>query len=161
VRLLRSRVVAFGVALALAATLVLEVVTLRRDGGLPHAPSGAAALVRRFGVAVTSFDHRRLDADLARVLALGTPGFERDFRSAMGSDFTARIAANRTVSVGAVVAGPQIQRVDRDRASLLVLLDQRIAAEGSDRPPDVVRVALLVTVQRGAGDPLVAAVQVL
>jgi hypothetical protein len=154
-------VVAFGAAVALAATLAVELVALRRDAGLPEAPPGATALVRTFGVAVTSFDHRRLDADLARVLALGTPGFERDFRSAMGPDFTARIAANRTVSVGSVVAGPRVQRVDGNRASLLVLLDQRITAEGAERPPDIVRVALLVTVQRGPGDPRVAAVQVL
>ena len=140
--------------------LAFELVTLTRSGGgVPHASGADVVAARSFAVAVTSFDHKRLDADVQRVLDLGTPGFEREFRSAMGPNFTDRIAANKTVSTGDLVAGPRVQTVSGGRTTFFVVLDQTVTSEGSQAQPQLVRVGLLVTVQDK--DHKVATVQVL
>ena len=146
------------VALLIVA-LAFEIVAATRNHGLPHASANEVALVRRFAVAVTSFDHNRLDADVSRVLGFGTPGFEREFRAAMGPNFTNGIAANKTISVGDVIAGPRLQGTTGGRSTFLVVLDQTVTSEGSQSQPQVVRVGLLVTVQDNAHK--VATVQVL
>ena len=144
----------------LVALLALELVTLvGANRGVPRASGADTALARDFAVAVTSFDYKRLDADVQRVLDLGTPGFERDFRTAMGPNFTDRIAANKSVSTGSIVVGPRIQRVSGGRATFFVVVDQTVTSEGSQSQPQLVHTGLLVTVQENAHK--VASVQVL
>jgi hypothetical protein len=111
-------------------------------------------------VALTSFDHRRIDADLERVLALGSPAFERQFRTAMGSTFLEGVTSRRTVSTGRVVSGPTVQRAGNGAATYLVVVNQQILSEGSDQPARQSRVALLVRVSTG-GDPKVQHVEVI
>jgi Mce-associated membrane protein len=140
--------------------LAFELIALTRNsGGAPSASAADVGIARQFAVAVTSFDHKRLDADVQRVLDLGTPGFEREFRSAMGPNFTDRIAANKTVSSGEIVAGPRVQTVRGGAATFFVVLDQTVTSEGSQAQPQLVRVGLLVKVQEK--DHKVASVQVL
>jgi Mce-associated membrane protein len=144
----------------LVALLVFELITLIGSGGsAAHASAADTDAVRRFAVAVTSFDHNRLDADVQRVLDLGTPGFERDFRSAMGPNFTDRIAANKSISTGDIVVGPRVQSVSGGRATFFVVVDQTVTSEGSQSQPQLVHTGLLVTVQEK--DHKVASVQVL
>ncbi len=146
-RVLRTPWTALVVALALCAGIALEVSTLS-GGDLPAAPDASRDAARRFAVAVTSFDHKRLDADIARVLALGNATFERDFRGAMGADFAKRFADNKTVSVGRIVAGPRVQRAADGRATFLVVVDQRITSEAKpDATPQLDQIVLLVTVE--------------
>jgi hypothetical protein len=135
----------------LGALLVLEALQLDLGGGddaEPRPAPQAVGLARRFAVAVTSFDHKRLDTDIARVLDLGTPGFEAKFREAMGPDFATRIAANKTVSSGRVVAGPRAQRLAGGLATFLVVVDQQVTSEGAQEQPQVIRVGLLVSVDQ-------------
>ena len=146
-RLRRSRWAPIVVVVLLGALIVVEGLRLFDDGDAEPRPSPASvSLARRFAVAVTSFDHRRLDADVARVLALGTPGFEKEFRGAMGADFSQRIASNRTISSGRIVAGPRAQRVAGGLATFLVVVDQQVTSEGAQEQPQVIRVGLLVSV---------------
>ena len=158
----RSRWIAIVVIALLGALLVFEALQLnlggRGDAEASAAPE-AVGLARRFAVAVTSFDHKRLDADVARVLALGTPGFEDKFREAMGPDFATRIAANKTVSSGRIVAGPRAQSVARGVATFLVVVDQQVTSEGGQEQPQVIRVGLLVSVDES--DSKVTKVEVL
>lgn len=158
-RLAGRRAVALAALAVLIVVLALEAFLLLRPRGLPHVSTADRNLARTFAVAVTSFDYHRLDADVKRVLDLGTPGFEREFTTAMGADFTKRVADNKTVSSGDVVAGPQVQRVGDGRATFLVVLDQTVTSEGAQTGPQLVRVGLLVTVQEK--DTKVASVQVL
>jgi len=144
----------------LVVLLAFELVMLvGSDRGTPHASAADTDLARRFAVAVTSFDYKRLDADVQRVLDLGTPGFERDFRSAMGPNFTDKIAANKSVSTGDIVVGPRVQTVSGGRATFFVVVDQTVTSEGSQSQPQLVHTGLLVTVQEK--DHKVASVQVL
>jgi Mce-associated membrane protein len=144
----------------LVVLLAFELVQLiGSDRGLPKASGADTSLVRNFAVAVTSFDYKRLDADVQRVLDMGTSGFERDFRSAMGPNFTDRIAANKSVSSGDIVVGPRLQRLSGGRATFFVVVDQTVTSEGSQSQPQLVHTGLLVTVQEK--DHKVASVQVL
>lgn len=136
------------VALLLAG-IVAEAFALGHEGGSnPTAPRATVDAARRFALAITSFDHRHLDADIARVLALGTPDFERDFRQTVGPNFTAQFTKNQTVSVGDLVAGPRVQGVKGGRAQFAVVVDQRITSDAQkDASPQVSQLLLLVTVQ--------------
>ena len=157
--LLHNRWAARGAVALLVGLLAFEVVNLTGDRGLPQVSVTDQRLVRSFAVAVTSFDHKRLDADVRRVLDLGTPGFERDFRSAMGPNFTDRIATNKSVSTGEIVVGPRVQTISGGRATFFVVVDQTVTSEGSQSQPQLVHTGLLVTVQEK--DHKVATVQVL
>jgi len=156
----RRRLLGWIVLALLVALLALELITLVGGSrGVPHASSTDTSIARQFAVAVTSFDYKRLDADVQRVLDMGTPGFERDFRSAMGPNFTDRIAANKSVSTGDIVVGPRVQRVSGGRATFFVVVDQTVTSEGSQSQPQLVHTGLLITVQEK--DHKVATVQVL
>ena len=158
-RLLKNRWLAIAAVLVLVVALAFEIAALTRDDGVPEVSPATVRLTRQFAEAVTSFDHKRIDGDVARVLALGTPGFEREFRRAMGADFTQRVVANKTVSRGSIIAGPRPQAVTDGRATLLVVVDQQVTSEGGQGTPQVVRVGLLVTVDQKATQ--VAKVEVL
>src|SRR3546814_4687722 len=60
------------------------------EGGVPAADADELALVERFAGAVTTFDAGQVEADIERILALGTPTFADEFRSTMGETFVAR-----------------------------------------------------------------------
>jgi hypothetical protein len=133
-------------------------------GGLPEAPPASIAVAHDFAVAATSFDFRRIESDIDRVLAFGDAAFAEDFTSLRGKDFGQDIVAGRRVSVGEVVAGPTVQRVTDGSAVVLVVVDQRVASlteDGAAAGPAVVRVAMLVTVQTDPDDPRVLAVELL
>jgi hypothetical protein len=161
-RLALNRWLALAVCVVLVGVVALELkgLTDDRGGGLPSAPAASRDVARDFAVAVTSFDHKRIDTDLQRVLDYGTPGFEREFRAAMGPDFVDGIRANKRVSTGRVVVGPTVQRVADGRASYLVVVSQQVVSEGSDNPAQQLRVAMLVSVSTGT-TPKVESVQVL
>jgi hypothetical protein len=133
-------------------------------GGLPEAPPASIAIAHDFAVAATSFDFRRIESDIDRVLAFGDPSFAEAFTSLRGEDFGQDIVADRRVSVGEVVAGPTVQRVTDGSAVVLVVVDQRVASlagDGAATGPDLVRVTMLVTVQTDPDDPRVLAVELL
>lgn len=150
-RLLAVRWLAFAVAGILIVALGAELVTLARSDSGPEAPPATVATARRFAVAVTSFDYRHLDRDVAKVLSFGSAGFERDFRAAMGPDFTGRIVTAKSVSRGKIVAGPEVQRVKRGRVSLFVVVNQQVTSDTPDSTPRLIRVGLLVDVDERTG----------
>jgi hypothetical protein len=174
----RSRLVVAGAVVLAAAGAALGVAPLLDDDSVPMADADTIALVSDFAIAVTSFDHRTAEQDIAEVLAFGTSDFETDFRSAMGGDFLPGIQASRSVSVGQILAGPTLQsRVDGS-STLLVILNQTISSElgapddvaaestttsGADatepQAPRVVRVGMLVTVDDAADK--ISSVQIL
>jgi hypothetical protein len=139
------------VIVLLGALVVFEGRSLLGGGSSEPRPAPASAgLAGRFAVAVTSFDHNRLRADVDRVLALGTPRFEAKFRDAMGADFADRIAANKTITIGRIIAGPRVQRVAKGLATFLVVVDQQVTSEGVKEQPQVIRVGLLLTLDQRA-----------
>lgn len=176
-RVARSRIAA-GAALAGGVALAGFGVAAAADdgGGVPSADADELALVERFAGAVTTFDSGRVEADIDRILALGTPAFAEEFRSTMGETFVADLQASGSVSSGEIVAGPTLQRVDDGTAVFFVVVNQQITApsaapaegegtdgsgQGAQQAPQsrIVRVGLLVQVDRD--QDLVTSVQVL
>ncbi|MDY7104667.1 MAG: hypothetical protein S0880_26070 [Actinomycetota bacterium] len=175
-RVLHSRIAA-GVALAIGVALAGFGVAAAADGddGTPTPDPDELALVERFASAVTTFDSGRVEADIERILALGTPAFADEFRSTMGETFVADLQASGSVSSGEVVAGPTLQRADDGTAVFFVVVNQQITApsaapadgadssgeQGQAAAPEsrIVRVGLLVQVDRD--EDLVSSVQVL
>lgn len=176
-RLISSRVTA-GVALAGSVAVAGFGIAAAADGGdgIPAADPDERALVERFAGAVTTFDSGRVDADIERILALGTPAFAEEFRATMGETFVADLQASGSLSQGEIVSGPTLQRVDDGTAVFFVVVNQQITApsaapadgegaggggEGAGATPQsrVVRVGLLVQVDRD--EDLVSSVQVL
>lgn len=158
-RLLANRWLAVGAVAVLVVVLALELNALRTPRGLPSAPEAAAGVARDFAVAVTSLDHRRIDADVERVVSLGAPAFQADVRKEFASSIDA-IKANKRVSTGKLALGPTLQtRTDRG-AAFLVVVRQSIVSEGSDAPPEAKRIAMLLTVSSG-DRPRVTNVEVL
>jgi hypothetical protein len=174
-RVLHSRVAA-GVALTGGIALAGFGVAAAADGGdgTPTPDADELALVGRFAGAVTTFDATRVDADIERILVLGTPSFAEEFRATMGETFVADLEASGSVSSGEIVAGPTLQRVDDGTAVFFVVVNQQITApsaapaEGADgsggqeqAAPEsrIVGVGLLVQVDRD--QDLVSSVQVL
>ena len=146
-RRVSGSVLGWGVLALLVVLLAFELVTLiGADRGGPSASAADVDVARRFAVAATSFDYKRLDADVRRVLDLGSPRLERDFRSAMGPNFTNGIATNKSVSTGVIVVGPRVQTISVGRAIFLVVVDQTVTSEGSPAQPRLVHTGLLVTV---------------
>src|SRR3546814_13838180 len=72
------------------------------EGGVPGADADELALVERFAGAVTTFDAGQVEADIERILALGTPTFADEFRSPMGESFVADLLASGCVRHGAI-----------------------------------------------------------
>jgi hypothetical protein len=178
-RLLRSRFAA-GLALVGGVAMAGFGVAAAIEGGgrgLPVPDSDELSLVERFAAAVTTFDAGRVEADIERILALGTPAFADEFRATMGETFVADIQASGSVSTGEIVAGPTLQRLDDGTAVFFVVVNQQIqapstapaegegvddtGADGEAAAPQsrVVRVGLLVQVDRA--QDLVSSVQVL
>jgi hypothetical protein len=176
--IVRSRLVVAGAVVLAAAGAALSVAPLFDDVSVPKADADTIELVRDFAIAVTSFDHRTAEQDIAEVLAFGTREFETEFRAAMGEDFLPGIQASQTLSVGQILAGPTLQsRVDGS-STLLVILNQTISSElgaaddgtvestttsstdaTAPQAPRVVRVGMLVTVDDAADE--ISSVQIL
>ena len=160
IRLLRSPFAAGLVSASLAVFLVVGVVALQGSDDLPEAPSASVDIVHDFAVAVTSLDYRRIDQDVARVLAFAAKSFERDLTAVIDEGFVDQAVTAKRISVGEVVAGPTVQGLGDERATLLVVVNQRVVSEGSEEPPQIVRVTMLVTVETD-DKPLVTGVRVL
>ena len=148
--LLRNRWAARAAVVLLVVIIASEVAALTRDDGRPAAAAADVTLARRFAVAATSFDHKRIDADVRRVFGFGTPGLEAQFRRAMGAEFIPTFVANKAVSRGHVTSGPRAHVVTDERATFVVAVDQEVTSEAAPGPPHVTRVGMLVTVDRKA-----------
>lgn len=170
----RRRIVVTALVVVLAGLVAFEVFLLTRDRGLPDVPEPTVEVAREFALAATSFDHTRIEDDIARVLSFGDDDFVAEFRAAMGPDFATDIVSARRTSTGEIIAGPTVQRLLADRAVLLVVLNQRVTSQAapsaaptpdpSPTPaataPQIVRIGMLVTVETD-DDPQVTSVEVL
>ena len=161
--LLRDRWLPVGIVVLLVALVGFEIAALADDDGTgaPEAPRAATRVARDFAVAITSFDHKRIDADVERILSFGDERLERDFRAAMGDGFVEGVERNKRVAVGRVLYGPTVQRVADGSAAFVVVVGQRIVSEAkTDDPPQSLTVSMLVTVTTD-DDPIVVEAEVI
>jgi len=88
-----------------------------------------------FAVALTSYDYRHVDRDLARVRALSTGGFREQYEQALGSEaFRDALVANRSVATAKVVIGPLLARLGDEEARTFTVLEQRVTTTAEAEP---------------------------
>ena len=150
-----------GVALALAAVSLLvaaaSLLLSPRDdtGALQDARASALQAATERTTELTSYDHRTLDADTARVLATATGEFKKDY-TATSAQLRATFLSTQAVATAKVVAAG-LESADQDRAVAVVAVDQVIVTK--DAPPRTERNRLRMTLVRPDRTWLVERVQ--
>jgi hypothetical protein len=161
-RLLRNRWAPLVAIAVLTVAIGFEISAVADSGSTdPRAPRASARVARDFAVALSSYDHERIEADVERILSFGDDAFDATVRDDLGKDFVEGVKRNKGVSVGTVLHGPTEQRVAGGRAAFLVVVAQRIVSEGdTEEPPQARTQSMLVTVTTGDA-PRVVAVELL
>lgn len=122
-------------------------------------PLRRAALqaARERTVAVTSYDHRRLDEDFAGVLATATGQFAEDYRNT-SEELRPELVADQAVATTSVVAAG-LESFAPGRAVAVVAVNQVISIK--DAPPRTERNRIRMTLVRPADSWLVERVELL
>ena len=158
-RLLHNRWVPIGLSVALVIVLAVEIAALGDSDG-PDAPAASRDVAREFAVAMTSFDHRHIDADVERALSFVASDGAADIRRALGKDFVEGTKRGKRITVGRVLYGPTVQRVADGSAAFVVVAQQTVSAGDADEPPQSLTQSMLITVTTGES-PKVTALTVL
>ena len=85
---------------------------------------------RQQGVNITTLDHRSVDRDLQRVLALATGDFRKEFVAGT-KDLTDLVVQNKAVSTGEVLEAG-IVAADSDSARVLVVADSTVSNSATE-----------------------------
>lgn len=129
------------------------------DGGVQVRASALEA-ARERTVALTSYDHRTLDANVAAVLSTATGAFEQEYTSTV-EQLRETFVSSQVVATSEVrAAGLEGEVADAEqgeRAVVVVAVDQVIAAAGAEPRTETNR--LRMTLVRPEGTWLVEAVE--
>lgn len=150
-------VVAVSVTAAVVALTLAAALLVSGGGGDDREQDRRSALdaARERTVALTSYDHRRLDADFARVLETATGPFAQEYAATTGS-LRPTFVEQEAVATGEVVAAG-LESASGDRAVAVVAVDQVIRTRGAS--PRTERNRLRMTLVRRDGTWLVEQVQ--
>ena len=117
---------AAAVALAVLAVVLGGVLLLRGDGEVDRADDVKDAS-ERFAIALSSYDHRHLDADFRRVRSLATTGFGEEYDQLLGGPrFADALRQSQAVSTARVQSGPFIGFLTDDEARTFTVLEQEV-----------------------------------
>lgn len=131
-RVTRATRVAWTVAAALALAVIIAGVALARQGPSPaERRDDALAASRRFALALSAYDHRRLDRDVAEVLALSTGTFREQYDRALDTTAREALRENEAVATARVLTGPLLARLGTDDARTFTVLEQRVRTKGA------------------------------
>jgi Mce-associated membrane protein len=124
--------VAWTVAAALALAVIIAGVALARQGPSPaERRDDALAASRRFALALSAYDYRRLDRDVAEVRALSTGTFREQYDRALDSTAREALRENEAVATARVLTGPLLARLGTDDARTFTVLEQRVRTKGA------------------------------
>lgn len=155
---MRRTVLVVVVTLALVVAAVVLALQLRERLQAEQAREDALAVAEGSVVEVLSYDHRRLDADVAEAERLSTGRFLEQYRSATRD--LAEQARAGSVVVTARVPSASVQAATPDEVVVLLFVDQ--TTERADLPePRVDQNRVRLTMQRVGGRWLVAELDVL
>lgn len=133
-------VVALSLAFAMICLAVAGAVLVSQRGSDADAAAvqlraSAVEAARERTIAVTSYDHRRLDEDVAGVLATATGDFEQEYTATVESlretFVSGQVVATATV-VAAGLEGEVVETEAGERAVVVVAVDQVITAAGAE-----------------------------
>lgn len=80
----------------------------------------------RFAIALTSYDYRHLDADMAKVRSMSLAGFRDEYAGLLGRSGVEALKASRAVSVASVAKGPFVGELTSDEARTVTVVEQKI-----------------------------------
>jgi Mce-associated membrane protein len=121
-------VVAAVLALAVA---VAGVALVRRGPTAADRRDDALDASRRFALALSAYDYRRLDRDVAEVRALSTGTFREQYDRALDGTARAALRENEAVATATVLTGPLLARLGEDDARTFTVLEQRVRTKGA------------------------------
>jgi hypothetical protein len=117
------------------AGLVLGGILLFRNETRGERYREVRGVAEEFSVALSSYDYRRLDQDLARVRSMGAGHFRYEYEQVLGGDeFRKALQDNQAVATARVVEGPFVAAADKNEARVFSVLEQRIQARSNPQP---------------------------
>ena len=111
------------------ATAALLLTPSADDGALEAARSSALQAAISRTIDLTSYDHRTLDADTARVLATATGEFKTDYIATSAALRPTFVTTEAVATATVVAAG--LESASQDRAVAVVAVDQVIVTRGT------------------------------
>ena len=129
----RPRVLLTVLGLAAAAAVVAAVLLAMKLQDAPDEEARRQEILqaaRQQGVNITTLDHRSVDRDLQRVLALATGDFRKEFEAGT-KELTDLVVQNEAVSTGEVLE-VGIVTADSDSARVLVVADSTVSNSATE-----------------------------
>src|SRR5205807_3175855 len=91
---------------------------------------------REFAIALSSYDYRHIDRDVAKVRDMGVGHFRYEYQSVLGGRaFLDALRANKAVATAKVLRGPFVTDLDSHQARTYTVLEQHVAGQSASGPP--------------------------
>jgi hypothetical protein len=89
----------------------------------------------RFALALSSYNYKTIDRDLAHVKAMGVGNFRYQYTQVLGGDaFRKALSENEAVATAKVVKGPYIASLTDTDARTFTVLEQSLKGKGQTQP---------------------------
>ena len=89
----------------------------------------------RFALALSSYNYRTIDRDLATVRRMGVGNFRYQYEQVLGGDaFRKALSENEAVATAKVVKGPYLASLTDDDARTFTVLEQTLKGKGQAQP---------------------------
>ncbi len=118
-----------------ACALVLGAVLLVRGPTPDEREEDVRELAEQFSLALSSYNYRNLERDLARVQSMGAGHFRYQYQEVLGGDeFRRALETNEAVATAKIVNGPHVAALDDSEARVYTVLEQRITGKSPPEP---------------------------
>jgi hypothetical protein len=89
----------------------------------------------RFALALSSYNYRTIDRDLATVRGMGVGNFRYQYEQVLGGDaFRKALSENEAVATAKVVKGPYLASLTDEDARTFTVLEQTLKGKGQEQP---------------------------
>jgi hypothetical protein len=89
----------------------------------------------RFALALSSYNYKTIDRDLAHVKAMGVGNFRYQYTQVLGGDaFRKALRENQAVATAKVVKGPYLASLTDVDARTFTVLEQSLRGKGQSQP---------------------------
>jgi hypothetical protein len=139
----------FGVVAALAVLgLLASALLLFARPSDADLRDSALLAARSYTTTLTTYDARTLDEDVQRVLRVSAEEFRGEYEQTI-DEVREQIQNEQAIASGSVV-GAGIEKLERDRATVVVLVDQEITFAGQEPRTEANRVRMVLVRERGS-----------
>ncbi len=111
---------------------VLAIVLVTRGQSSKARQDEVKHTAEKFALALSSYDYRHLDTDLARVRAMGVGNFRYQYEQILGGNsFETALKNNQAVATAKVTGGPFVAALGKNDARTFTVLEQDIKGKSS------------------------------